>query len=143
MGRNVVVIGGGMTAVDAAVQSRLLGRTQSPSPTGAGGEDVGLSLEQDLATSKGVRILHNVMPVAVHGMALRRRWSSNTLPRAGGAERHGERFRLPADQVLAAIGQTLAADAGLEIAGARSRSRGGADVGSGRLGWRGLCQRWG
>ena len=37
VGRDVVVIGGGMTAVDAAVQSKLLAPRTSPSSTAAAG----------------------------------------------------------------------------------------------------------
>ena len=58
VGRRVVVIGGGMTAVDAAVQSKLLGRRGgdhrlSPRPR----EDGGLGYEQELATNDGVRMV--------------------------------------------------------------------------------------
>lgn len=68
VGRNVVVLGGGMTAVDAAVQAKLLGaenvtiayrRSQDRMPASR--------FEQDLAASKGVRILPHVRPVALHG----------------------------------------------------------------------------
>ena len=56
VGRNVVVIGGGMTAVDAAVQSKLLGPKRhhplSPQPRP---EMPASRYEQDLAAAKGVR----------------------------------------------------------------------------------------
>ncbi len=68
VGRNVVVIGGGMTAVDAAVQSRLLGAETVTIVYRRGRDRMSASeYEQDLAASKGVRIIHNAMPVAVHG----------------------------------------------------------------------------
>jgi dihydropyrimidine dehydrogenase (NAD+) subunit PreT len=121
VGRNVVVIGGGMTAVDAAVQSRLLGADQVTIAYRRGRERMSASVyEQDLATSKGVRILHNVMPVAVHGNGAAQEVEFEyTVEGPGGLTGTGERFRLPADQVLAAIGQILTTDAGLEIAGGK------------------------
>ncbi len=121
VGRNVVVIGGGMTAVDAAVQSRLLGADSVTIAYRRGRDRMSASVyEQDLATSKGVRILHNVMPVAVHGNGTATEVEFEyTAEGPGGLKGTGERFRLPADQVLAAIGQTLTTDAGLEIAGGK------------------------
>jgi dihydropyrimidine dehydrogenase (NAD+) subunit PreT len=121
VGRNVVVIGGGMTAVDAAVQSRLLGADQVTIAYRRGRERMAASVyEQDLATSKGVRILHNVMPVAVHGNGAAQEVEFEyTAEGPGGLTGTGERFRLAADQVLAAIGQTLGTDAGLEIHGGK------------------------
>lgn len=121
VGRNVVVIGGGMTAVDAAVQSRLLGADSVTIAYRRGREKMSASVyEQDLATSKGVRILHNVMPVAVHGNGAAQEVEFEyTTEAPEGLRGTGERFRLAADQVLAAIGQTLATDAGLEIAGGK------------------------
>lgn len=121
VGRNVVVIGGGMTAVDAAVQSRLLGADQVTIAYRRGRERMSASVwEQDLATSKGVRILHNVMPVAVHGDGAAAEIElEHTAEGPDGTQGTGERFRLAADQVLAAIGQRLVTDAGLAIDGGK------------------------
>jgi dihydropyrimidine dehydrogenase (NAD+) subunit PreT len=67
VGRNVVVIGGGMTAVDAAVQSKLLGAENVTMVYRRARTRMSASVyEQDLAASKGVRIIHNAQPVAVH-----------------------------------------------------------------------------
>src|SRR5690606_30262012 len=53
VGRRVVVIGGGMTAIDAAVQSRLLGAEQVTMVYRRGKEAMNASeFEQDLAASK-------------------------------------------------------------------------------------------
>lgn len=68
VGRNVVVIGGGMTAVDAAVQSKLLGAQNVTIAYRRSRGEMGASpFEQDLAASKGVRLMFNVQPVAIHG----------------------------------------------------------------------------
>ncbi|MBZ0127626.1 MAG: NAD(P)-dependent oxidoreductase [Rhodobacteraceae bacterium] len=118
VGRNVVVIGGGMTAVDAAVQAKLLGadnvtiayrRDRAAMPASP--------FEQDLAASKGVRLLFNMAPKAItaDGIVLAR-----TEARNGKLVETGETVTLPADQVLKAIGQTLAgAPEGLTIEGGK------------------------
>jgi dihydropyrimidine dehydrogenase (NAD+) subunit PreT len=109
IGRDVVVIGGGMTAVDAAVQARLLGalnvsivyrRTRAEMP--ASGH------EQDHALSHGVRIIENAAPVAIHGNGhLREVEFAYTRRGVQGLELTDQSFRLPADQVFKAIGQKL------------------------------------
>ena len=68
--------------------------------------------EQDLAAQHGVRLLFNVMPVAVHAGGIEMEYTkvSDT-----GLQGTGERFSLPADQVFKAIGQTLTADTGLTV----------------------------
>jgi dihydropyrimidine dehydrogenase (NAD+) subunit PreT len=68
VGRNVVVIGGGMTAIDAAVQSKLLGAESVTIVYRRGRDAMPASrYEQDLAASKGVRIVFNAMPVEILG----------------------------------------------------------------------------
>jgi len=119
VGRNVVVIGGGMTAIDAAVQSKLLGAETVTLLYRRGREAMPASrYEQDLAASRGVRFVFNAMPVAVLGNGAvtgvrveYTRTDGNTLLGTG------ETFDIPADQVLKAIGQTLTgAPDGLEVA---------------------------
>ncbi|MFD3189475.1 NAD(P)-dependent oxidoreductase [Sedimentitalea sp. HM32M-2] len=109
VGRNVVVIGGGMTAIDAAIQSRLLGAETVTIAYRRGREAMAASrFEQDLATSKGVRILTNVQPVKILGNGAVREIELEYTDSSGVALRGtGETFRLAADQVLRAIGQTL------------------------------------
>ncbi|MBS9716970.1 NAD(P)-dependent oxidoreductase [Pseudohalocynthiibacter aestuariivivens] len=109
VGRNVVVIGGGMTAVDAAVQSKLLGSENVTIAYRRGRDQMGASgFEQDLAASAGVRILENAQPVKVHGNgAVQEVEFEYTETTSDGLRGTGETFRLPADQLLKAIGQTL------------------------------------
>ncbi|GFE63956.1 NAD(P)-dependent oxidoreductase [Litoreibacter roseus] len=109
VGRNVVVIGGGMTAVDAAVQSKLLGAETVTIAYRRGQDRMSASrYEQDLATSKGVRILTNAQPVAIHGNGTATEVEFEYTADSGqGLTGTGETFRLPADQVFKAIGQTL------------------------------------
>ncbi|SLN47068.1 NAD-dependent dihydropyrimidine dehydrogenase subunit PreT [Falsiruegeria litorea R37] len=109
VGRNVVVIGGGMTAVDAAVQSKLLGAENVTIAYRRGREAMGASrFEQDLAASKGVKLMFNVQPVAVHGNGAATEIELEYTSSAGGElTGTGETTRLAADQVFKAIGQTL------------------------------------
>ena len=110
IGRDVVVIGGGMTAIDAAVQARLLGALNVTLVYRRGRDRMNASrFEQDLAASKGVRIITNASPVAIHGNGTLREvefeYTDNDLKPTG------QRFRLAADQLFKAIGQTLTGDA--------------------------------
>ncbi|WP_170357545.1 NAD(P)-dependent oxidoreductase [Ruegeria arenilitoris] len=120
VGRNVVIIGGGMTAVDAAVKSKLLGAEHVTIAYRRGRDAMGASrYEQDLAASHGVRILCNVQPVAIHGNGAAAEIELEyTATVDGTLTGTGETIRLPADQVLKAIGQTLdGAPEGLELDG--------------------------
>lgn len=109
VGRDVVVIGGGMTAVDAAVQSKLLGAENVTMVYRRGPERMGASRhEQDHATSSGVRIICNAAPVAIHGNgAVAEIEFCYTQDGPDGLTLTGDRFRLKADQVFRAIGQQL------------------------------------
>jgi len=101
VGRNVVVIGGGMTATDAAIQAKLLGaETVHLAYRGPRERMKASDYEVDLAKSKGVTVLTNATPVGVEGNgALTGVRFVHT-----GTE---DAFVLPADQCLMAIGQTL------------------------------------
>jgi len=115
IGRRVVVIGGGMTAVDAAVQSKLLGADEVTIAYRRGRDDMGASrFEQDLATSHGVRIVFNAAPRAITGTG---KVEAIELDRTDAdLKPTGEITSLAADQVFCAIGQTLlGAPEGLEI----------------------------
>jgi dihydropyrimidine dehydrogenase (NAD+) subunit PreT len=118
VGRDVVVIGGGMTAVDAAVQSRLLGAENVTIVYRRGQEKMSASgYEQEHATSSGVKIVTHAAPVAVHAGEIELAYMAEGPT---GLQPTGEVFRLKADQVLKAIGQTLSgAPEGIAIAGGK------------------------
>ena len=64
VGRRVVVIGGGMTAIDAGVQAKKLGAEEVTIAYRRGRDRMAASgYEQELATSAGVRILANAAPL--------------------------------------------------------------------------------
>ncbi len=110
IGRRVVVIGGGMTAVDAAVQSRLLGAEDVTIVYRRGEEAMSASgYEQDWAKKNGVKIKHWAAPKEVlaekgqvHGVRFAYTRSDN-----GKLTETGESFTLPADMVFKAIGQVF------------------------------------
>ncbi|HVK89871.1 MAG TPA: NAD(P)-dependent oxidoreductase [Mycoplana sp.] len=114
IGRRVVVIGGGMTAIDAAVQAKLLGAEEVTICYRRGKEHMNASeFEQDLATSKGVMIRHWLQPKRVidrdgrvAGIEV-----EYTEMRDGRLVGTGETGILAADQVFKAIGQTFVPDA--------------------------------
>lgn len=109
VGRRVVVIGGGMTAIDAGVQAKLLGAEEVTIAYRRGQQAMAASeFEQDLAKASGVRILCNVAPVGVTangsltGVTL-----AYTDTQNGKLVVTDETFSLPADQLFSAIGQSL------------------------------------
>jgi glutamate synthase (NADPH/NADH) small chain len=122
VGRDVVVIGGGMTAVDAAVQSKLLGAENVTIVYRRGQDRMSASdYEQEHASSVGVRIIHNAAPVKVHGNgAVAEIEFAYTEDGPSGLKLKDETFRLKADQVMKAIGQALdSAPEGLKVEGGK------------------------
>ncbi len=116
IGRDVVVIGGGMTAVDAAVQAKLLGALNVTLVYRRGRDRMNASVyEQDLAASKGVRIVTHAVPVAVLGNGAVREMEFEYVDDA--MQGTGQTLRLAADQVFKAIGQTLEGDGLPELDG--------------------------
>lgn len=106
VGRDVVVIGGGMTAIDAAVQAKLLGALNVTLVYRRGRDRMNASVfEQDLAASKGVRIVTHAAPCAVIGNGAVREIEFDYVDAA--MVPTGQTLRLVADQVFKAIGQTL------------------------------------
>lgn len=113
IGRRVVVIGGGMTAVDAAVQAKLLGADEVTMVYRRGKDGMSASeFEQDLATSKGVRLIYNAAPTRIQPDAIE---FAHTETVDGKLKHRNETFSIAADQIFKAIGQTLVFDnAGVE-----------------------------
>lgn len=109
VGREVVVVGGGMTAIDAGVQSKLLGAETVSIVYRRSQDEMGASrYEQDLAASRGVRIIANAQPARVdEGDGKATVVFERTKSADGRIVATGETLTLPADQVLLAIGQKL------------------------------------
>jgi glutamate synthase (NADPH/NADH) small chain len=110
IGRRVVVIGGGMTAIDAGVQSKLLGAEDVTICYRRGKEDMNASgFEQDLAAANGVTIRHWLQPKRVisHNGKVTAIELEYTAMKDGKLAGTGELLTLPADQVFKAIGQTF------------------------------------
>jgi len=107
VGRRVVVIGGGNTAIDAAVQSRKLGAETVTMVYRRGVETMGATwAEREFAQTNGVTIITHAKPVRL----------LETDGQVTGVEfenPQGERYLIEADMVLKAIGQTLVSE-GLE-----------------------------
>lgn len=125
VGRNVVVIGGGMTAIDAAVQSKLLGAEEVTIAYRRSRNEMGASkYEQDLAASKGVRFLANAVPVSVESESGAKTVSfERTESSEDGLAFAGEVVRVPADQIFQAIGQRLERiPSGLETEGRKLKA---------------------
>ena len=113
VGRRVVVIGGGNTAIDIAVQTARLGAADVTIVYRRGPAEMSAtSHEREFAQVNGVRIRHWARPVGltapdghVRGVAF-----ETTRMNGGRLEGTGETFSLAADQVFKAVGQTFIAD---------------------------------
>ena len=112
VGRKVVVIGGGMTAIDAAVQSKLLGAEDVTIAYRRGQDAMNASeFEQDLAQTRGVSIKHFVQPARILGNGKVTGIELEYTQLDGGSlSGTGETFTLEADMVLKAIGQSFDGD---------------------------------
>ncbi len=99
VGNTVVVIGGGMTAIDVAVQSKRLGARHVHMVYRRGPEQMSASVfEQALAQTSGVTLHHHASPERILGDE-----------RVTGIEFSGG-LTLQADVIFKAIGQKLNAD---------------------------------
>ena len=105
VGRDVVVIGGGMTAVDAAVQSKLLGAENVTMVYRRGRARMSASAyEQDHAAQAGVKLVFDAVPLRIVG---KDRAEAVEFAYATDGKPGAETFTLKADQVFKAIGQRL------------------------------------
>ena len=124
VGRRVVVIGGGMTAIDIAVQSKRLGAEFVDIVYRRGAEHMGASRhEQELAQTGGVSIRHWAQPVKIlaDGHVTGVRFERTRLADDGSLTGSGETWSIEADVVFKAVGQTLSPNL---LDGALERERG-------------------
>jgi dihydropyrimidine dehydrogenase (NAD+) subunit PreT len=111
VGRNVVVIGGGMTAIDIAVQSKRLGAENVAIAYRRGPEQMGASeFEQELAQTNGVTMHHWVVPTGIseNDGAISVELARTVLNDDGRLSTTDETMALRADVLFKAIGQKLA-----------------------------------
>lgn len=110
IGGRIVVIGGGMTAIDAAMQSKLLGAEDVTVAYRRGQEHMNASLyEQELAQTHGIAIRHWLMPDSLNvsnGAVTAITLERTALDAGGKLVGTGEKVTIEADQVFKAIGQT-------------------------------------
>ena len=111
VGRNVVVIGGGMTAIDIATQSRLLGAEMVTICYRRGPEQMGASYhEQVFAQERGVLIRHWLQPcelVRENGTLTGVQFEYTQTSSSGRLQGTGEFCTVDADVVFKAIGQKI------------------------------------
>lgn len=118
IGRRTVVIGGGMTAVDAAVQTKMLGTEEVTLVYRRGVDKMNASVfEQDLAKVNGVMIRTWLQPIRVIG-------DNGTVTGVefsymqdidGEYKPTGEHLTIACERVLTAIGQQFDASAAQKI----------------------------
>jgi glutamate synthase (NADPH/NADH) small chain len=119
VGRNVLVIGGGNTAIDIAVQMKRLGAESVTLVYRRGTGQMGATgHEQEIAVTNGVEIKTWAKPKEIRGSdgVTEMEFEYTELDAAGKLVGTGRTFTLPADQVFKAIGQKLVAPAGVETA---------------------------
>ena len=133
VGRRIVVIGGGMTAIDIAMQTKLLGAEQVTVAYRRGEDNMNASAyEQELARTHGVVIRHWLQPKALVRdaagavTAITLEYTEMRGDRLAGT---GETMTLRTDQVFKAIGQTFDAGplAGADLALEKGRIRADAE----------------
>ena len=108
VGRDVVVIGGGMTAIDVAVQSKRLGADQVHMVYRRGPENMSASVfEQALAQTSGVTLHHWASPARIVG-------EDHVSGVEFDVSDSDEGMHLSADIVFKAIGQNMNDD-GLDV----------------------------
>ena len=113
VGSSVVVIGGGMTAVDAAVQSKLLGASSVTMVVRRGPEHMAASpAEQSWAKENGVGIRHYAAPaeLLLENGQLKGVRLAHTELRDGQLKLLDTGFTLAADMLLIATGQQMLQD---------------------------------
>ena len=111
VGRRVVVIGGGMTAIDIAVQSRALGAEEVTIAYRRGQESMNASrYEQEFAQVRGVTVRYWSSPrrlLTRDGRVRAVEFETTRSANGGRLEGTGQTFALDADVVFKAIGQKV------------------------------------
>jgi len=111
VGRNVVVIGGGNTAIDMAVQIKKLGAESVTMVYRRGFEEMGATVyEQQVAQTNDVLIRTHAQPhriLSEDDQLTAVEFEYTEMGANGQLTGTGETFVLPADQLFKAIGQTL------------------------------------
>ncbi len=114
VGKRIIVIGGGMTAIDIAVQSKLLGAEDVTIAYRRGKAQMGASEhEQSLAQTHGIQIRHWLSPHKILKQNDRLQGVEFAVMAAqddGGLTATGEMLSLQADVVFKAIGQLMVSD---------------------------------
>ncbi|KAB2866487.1 MAG: NAD(P)-dependent oxidoreductase [Bauldia sp.] len=126
IGRRVVVVGGGMTAIDQASQAKRLGAEDVTIVYRRGPDRMGASaIARELAQTDGVRIKFDARPKRVitgdgHVTGMEFEYTTERDGRLVGT---GETFVLDADMVFRAVGQSFIADpvGGVALEGGRIR----------------------
>jgi glutamate synthase (NADPH/NADH) small chain len=113
VGRRVVVIGGGNTAIDAAVQSRKLGAESVTLGYRRGAAQMSATFaEREFAQTQGVNVVEWIQPrhfVGSDGKVAAVEFEHTALDGQNRLIGTGELLSMPADLVLKAVGQVLAA----------------------------------
>ena len=111
VGRKIVVIGGGNTAIDIAVQTKRLGAEDVTLVYRRGPEAMSATHhEQEFAQVNGVKIKHWAQPRQLrgaHGRISDVVFEYTQLDENGRLAGTGDAFSLPADMVFKAIGQAM------------------------------------
>jgi dihydropyrimidine dehydrogenase (NAD+) subunit PreT len=111
VGRRVIVIGGGMTAIDIAVQSRALGADEVTIVYRRGQEQMNASrYEQEFAQTRGVGVRTWSAPrklLAADGRVRGVEFEHTKLSTDGRLAGTGQAYTLEADVVFKAIGQNV------------------------------------
>jgi dihydropyrimidine dehydrogenase (NAD+) subunit PreT len=114
IGRRVVVIGGGNTAIDIAVQAKKLGAEDVTIVYRRGPDNMSATWhEQELAQTNGVGIKHWARPVRLinhKGQLKEVEFEYTQLDEKGRLMTTGDRFTLLADMLFKAIGQNFVPD---------------------------------
>ncbi len=119
VGSRVVVIGGGMTAIDVATQCKLLGASQVTIAYRRDQSAMGASVEeQHFAQTHGVTICLNANPYRIieqDGLVTAVEFEETVVSDEGKLTGTGKRFILQADMVFKAIGQKYIVNDGDEL----------------------------